>query len=89
MPSFMSERVQLAKLHEQLWEAGLVVWTGGNISQRVENGFLIKPSGVAYSELTAESMVLCDLDGNLVEGDYAPSSDTAAHASSPAASSSA
>ena len=80
MPSFMSERVQLAKLHEQLWEAGLVVWTGGNISQRVENGFLIKPSGVAYSELTAESMVLCDLDGNLVEGDYAPSSDTAAHA---------
>ena len=80
MPKYMSERGQLAKLHAQLWEAGLVVWTGGNISQRVDGGFLIKPSGVAYSELTAESMVLCDLDGNLVEGDYSPSSDTAAHA---------
>lgn len=80
MPRFMAEREQLAKLHGQLWDAGLVVWTGGNISQRVDNGFLIKPSGVSYAELTAESMVLCDLDGNLVEGDYAPSSDTAAHA---------
>lgn len=80
MPRFVAEREQLAKLHAQLWEAGLVVWTGGNISQRVENGFLIKPSGVSYSDLTAESMVLCDLDGNLVEGDYSPSSDTAAHA---------
>lgn len=80
MPKYKSEREQLAKLHGQLWDAGLVVWTGGNISQRVDDGFLIKPSGVAYSELTPESMVLCDLDGNLVEGDYSPSSDTAAHA---------
>lgn len=80
MPKFMTEREQLAQLHSQLWDAGLVVWTGGNISQRVDNGFLIKPSGVSYADLTAASMVLCDLDGNLVEGDYAPSSDTAAHA---------
>lgn len=80
MPRFMAERERLAQLHAQLWDAGLVVWTGGNISQRVDDGFLIKPSGVSYSELTAESMVLCDLDGKLVEGDYAPSSDTAAHA---------
>lgn len=80
MPKFMTEREQLARLHSQLWDAGLVVWTGGNISQRVDNGFLIKPSGVSYADLTAASMVLCDLDGNLVEGDYAPSSDTAAHA---------
>ena len=80
MPKYAAERERLAQLHGQLWDAGLVVWTGGNISQRVDDGFLIKPSGVAYSELTAESMVLCDLDGNLIEGDYAPSSDTAAHA---------
>ena len=80
MPKYATERERLAQLHGQLWDAGLVVWTGGNISQRVDDGFLIKPSGVAYSELTAESMVLCDLDGNLIEGDYAPSSDTAAHA---------
>ena len=80
MPKYATERERLAQLHGQLWDAGLVVWTGGNISQRVDDGFLIKPSGVAYSELTAESMVLCDFDGNLIEGDYAPSSDTAAHA---------
>jgi L-ribulose-5-phosphate 4-epimerase len=41
---------------------------------------VIKPSGVAYDELTAEAMVVCDLDGNLVEGTRSPSSDTAAHA---------
>ena len=42
---------------------------------------MIKPSGVSYDELTPESMVVCDLDGNVVEGDRRPpSSDTAAHA---------
>ena len=41
---------------------------------------VIKPSGVDYDELTPESMVVCDLDGRVVEGDLAPSSDTAAHA---------
>ena len=73
-------RIQLAKLHAQLWDAGLVVWSGGNISQRIEGGFLIKPSGLSYDELTPESMVLCDLDGNAKDKSLAPSSDTAAHA---------
>jgi L-ribulose-5-phosphate 4-epimerase len=67
-------------LHHQLFEAGLVVWSGGNISQRVEGGFLIKPSGLMYPELTKESMVYCDLEGNVLEGKFGPSSDTAAHA---------
>lgn len=80
LPTEAQARADLAKLHQQLWDAGLVVWTGGNISQRIEGGFLIKPSGLGYEELTPESMVLCDLDGNRVSGDYAPSSDTAAHA---------
>jgi len=80
MLKFSHERQLLADLHKQLWDAGLVIWTGGNVSQRVEGGFLIKPSGVMYPELTAESMVLCDLDGNVIEGTRAPSSDTAAHA---------
>lgn len=80
LPTKNQARTQLAKLHADLFAAGLVVWTGGNISQRVEEGFLIKPSGLAYEELTAESMVLCDLDGNVLEGDFSPSSDTAAHA---------
>jgi L-ribulose-5-phosphate 4-epimerase len=80
LPTESVARLELAKLHAQLWDAGLVVWTGGNISQRIEGGFLIKPSGLSYEELTPESMVLCDLDGNLLGGDYSPSSDTAAHA---------
>jgi L-ribulose-5-phosphate 4-epimerase len=80
MSNFQVEREYLTKLHSMLWEAGLVVWTGGNISQRVENGFLIKPSGVMYSDLTPDSMVLCDLDGNPKDPNTVPSSDTAAHA---------
>ena len=80
MTNFQAEREALAKLHQQLWDAGLVVWSGGNISQRVSGGFLIKPSGLQYDQLTPESMVYCDLDGNLIEGNHAPSSDTAAHA---------
>jgi len=76
----------LVDLHQELVRYELVVWTGGNVSQRItfEDGspdlFAIKPSGVRYEELTAESMVVCDLDGNLVQGTRSPSSDTAAHA---------
>ncbi|GAA4702994.1 L-ribulose-5-phosphate 4-epimerase [Phytohabitans rumicis] len=75
-------REDLVGLHDQLIRWGLVVWTAGNVSARVpgEDLFVIKPSGVSYDDLTPESMVVCDLDGNLVEGDLSPSSDTAAHA---------
>lgn len=78
-------REVVARLHAELPRWGLVVWTAGNVSQRVrvpggEDLLVIKPSGVTYDELTGESMVVCDLDGNLVDGDRSPSSDTAAHA---------
>ncbi|MEV5559987.1 L-ribulose-5-phosphate 4-epimerase [Nonomuraea wenchangensis] len=75
-------RAAVAELHAELVRYGLVVWTAGNVSGRVpgEDLFVIKPSGVSYDELTPENMVVCDLDGNLVEGEHAPSSDTAAHA---------
>ncbi|MGD8149711.1 L-ribulose-5-phosphate 4-epimerase [Ornithinimicrobium sp. Y1694] len=72
----------VAQLHAELPRWELIVWTAGNVSQRLEGAdlFVIKPSGVGYDELTPESMVVCDFDGNLVDGDRAPSSDTAAHA---------
>ncbi|MFC6373831.1 L-ribulose-5-phosphate 4-epimerase [Nonomuraea thailandensis] len=75
-------RKTVADLHAELVRYNLVVWTAGNVSGRVpgEDLFVIKPSGVSYDELTPENMVVCDLDGNLVEGEHAPSSDTAAHA---------
>jgi len=59
-----------------------VVCTAGNVSARVPGHDLmvIKPSGVDYNHLTPANMVVADLFGALVEGNYAPSSDTAAHA---------
>ncbi|GAA5194650.1 L-ribulose-5-phosphate 4-epimerase [Rugosimonospora acidiphila] len=75
-------RQHVADLHRELPRNALVVWTAGNVSARVPDADLlvIKPSGVGYDELSADNMVVADLDGNLVDGAYKPSSDTAAHA---------
>jgi len=93
-PQSMRDEIQrvrqvVADLHAELPRYELVVWTAGNVSQRVRHPevadgsadlFVIKPSGVSYDDLTAESMVVCTLDGQLLDGGHAPSSDTAAHA---------
>lgn len=79
-------RRRVAALHAELPRWELVVWTAGNVSERVPGVdghpdlLVIKPSGVSYDELDADAIVVCDLDGNLVEGTRSPSSDTAAHA---------
>ncbi|MET9179111.1 L-ribulose-5-phosphate 4-epimerase [Kitasatospora aureofaciens] len=75
-------RRQVSDLHQELVRYNLVVWTAGNVSARVpgEDLLVIKPSGVLYDELTPANMIVCDLDGKVVEGEHAPSSDTAAHA---------
>jgi L-ribulose-5-phosphate 4-epimerase len=81
-----SARERVAALHAELVRSGLVVWTGGNVSERVESTdlFVIKPSGIGYGELAPENQILCDLDGRVVPGtpgsEGSPSSDTAAHA---------
>ena len=64
-----------------LKESGLVVLTWGNVSQiHRETGYIvIKPSGVDYSTMTAEDMVVVDLEGNVVEGKLKPSSDLPTH----------
>ena len=76
------------KLKQQVYSAnmelqrhGLVLFTWGNVSgiDRAKGIVAIKPSGVRYDELTAESIVLLDLQGNVVEGDLRPSSDTPTH----------
>ncbi|HIW32793.1 MAG TPA: L-ribulose-5-phosphate 4-epimerase [Candidatus Paenibacillus intestinavium] len=78
----------LEQLKQQVWEAnmelpkyGLVTFTWGNVSgiDRESGLVVIKPSGVPYEELKPEQMVVVDLDGNVVEGSYRPSSDTATH----------
>ena len=75
-------KADVCALHAHLTRSGLVAWTSGNVSARVPGAGLlvIKPSGVEYDELTPAAMVVCDLDGALVEGDYQPSSDTGSHA---------
>jgi len=72
----------VSDLHAELPRNGLVAWTSGNVSARVPGADLmvIKPSGIGYDDLTPESMVVCDLDGNPVSDGYTPSSDTATHA---------
>lgn len=66
----------------QLPRLGLVLFTFGNVSavDRELKVFAIKPSGVPYDKLTPESMVIVDFDGNTVDGNMRPSSDTKTHA---------
>jgi L-ribulose-5-phosphate 4-epimerase len=74
-------RREVCALHAELPRNGLVAWTSGNLSARVpgEDLMVIKPSGVSYDDLHPDAIVVCDLQGALVEGDLAPSSDAAAH----------
>jgi L-ribulose-5-phosphate 4-epimerase len=76
-----SLREVLLQLHLELPRQGLVAWTSGNLSARVpdEDLMVIKASGVPYADMTAADMVVCDFDGELVEGDLSPSSDAATH----------
>lgn len=78
----------LEKLKQEVLEAnldlvrnGLVILTWGNVSaiDRESGLVVIKPSGVSYSEMKAEDMVVVDLDGKIIEGDLRPSSDTPTH----------
>ena len=78
----------LEELKQEVYEAnmalpklGLVTFTWGNVSgiDRAKGLFVIKPSGVPYEALKASDMVVVDLDGNVVEGELRPSSDTETH----------
>ena len=71
----------MLKANLDLVKNGLVLYTWGNVSaiDRERGLVVIKPSGVDYDGMTAEDMVVVDLDGNVVEGKYRPSSDTPTH----------
>ncbi|HAN94986.1 MAG: L-ribulose-5-phosphate 4-epimerase [Limnochordia bacterium] len=75
----LKEQVMLA--NQELQRQGLVIYTWGNVSgiDRERGLVVIKPSGVAYEELTPEKMVVLDLEGKIVEGKLRPSSDTPTH----------
>ena len=65
----------------ELPKYGLITFTWGNVSgiDREKGLVVIKPSGVSYDGMKPEDMVVVDLDGNVVEGKYKPSSDTPTH----------
>lgn len=72
---------ELVALHLELPKNNLVVWTGGNVSTRdPETGLVaIKASGIPYEAMGPEHMVVMDIDGKLVEGNFKPSSDVYSH----------
>jgi L-ribulose-5-phosphate 4-epimerase len=72
-------RREVCALHAELPRNGLVAWTSGNISARAGDAMVIKPSGVEYADLKPESMVVCDLYGDVLEGSLSASSDAATH----------
>lgn len=74
-------KAEVLEANLELVRQGLVIYTWGNASgiNREEGLVAIKPSGVPYEAMRTEHMVLCDLDGNIVEGSYRPSSDLITH----------
>lgn len=75
----LKQKVYQANL--DLVKHNLVIYTWGNVSgiDRETNLVVIKPSGVSYETMTADDMVVVDMEGNVVEGHYKPSSDTPTH----------
>ena len=74
-------RKQVYEANRELPRRGLVTYTWGNVSgiDRERGLVVIKPSGVEYEELSPENLVVLDLEGNRVEGELNPSSDTKTH----------
>ena len=86
--AFLSVNIMLDQLKKEVFQAnldlvahGLVIFTWGNVSgiDREQGLVVIKPSGVSYDSMQASDMVVVDLNGNVVEGKYKPSSDTPTH----------
>ncbi len=74
-------KMQVFKANLDLVQKGVVIYTWGNVSgiDREKGIFAIKPSGIAYDKMNADDMVLVNLDGQVVEGKWRPSSDTQTH----------
>lgn len=81
MKKFQKLKEEVYRCNLQLPKNNLAIYTFGNVSgiDRERGVFAIKPSGIPYEELTSDKIVIVDLEGNLVEGNYNPSSDTKTH----------
>lgn len=74
-------KAEVCRANLMLKEYGLITLTWGNVSAISNDGqyVVIKPSGVSYDGMTADMMVVTDIDGNVIEGNLRPSSDLATH----------
>ncbi|MDR2362952.1 MAG: L-ribulose-5-phosphate 4-epimerase AraD [Spirochaetaceae bacterium] len=81
MDSYKTLREEAFEANREIPRRNLAIYTWGNVSafDPCRGVFAIKPSGVGYEALTAASMVIVDLDGNILEGSHRPSSDTDTH----------
>jgi len=81
MDAYKTLREEAYEANLEIKRQSLAIYTWGNVSafDPAKGAFAIKPSGVAYDDLTPESMVLVDLEGKVVEGKLNPSSDTKTH----------
>lgn len=82
MSAYQQIKQECYDANMELPKLGLVLFTFGNVSvaDREKKVFAIKPSGVPYEDLTVDKMVIVDFDGNTIEGELRPSSDTKTHA---------
>ncbi len=78
---FEELKTEVYKANMMLVEYNLVIFTWGNVSGKIDDGkyIAIKPSGVAYEKLKPEDIVVMNMEGNIVDGDLNPSSDTPTH----------
>jgi L-fuculose-phosphate aldolase len=76
---FLDEREALARASRRLAEGGLVIGTAGNLSIRVDDLVVITPTGANLADLTGEMMPVIDLEGRVVDGDLAPTSEVHLH----------
>ena len=76
---FEKEKLEVIKTGMKLDRYGLIALAGGNVSLRMPTGeILVTPSGMIYEDMVADDVVVMDIDGNIIEGDRKPSSDTEA-----------
>lgn len=75
------EREKIVEVSRYLFSRGFVQLSGGNVSMRdpKTNLVAIKPSGISYTDMRMEDVIICDLEGNVVEGELSPSIETGMH----------
>jgi L-fuculose-phosphate aldolase len=74
-----AERARVAAASRRLAEEGLLIGTAGNVSLRVDDLVAVTPTGAVLAEITAEDITVVDLAGDIIAGDYAPTSELGLH----------